>query len=41
MDFRDLHVYKKGFQLAMEIYEISKGLALFPIYMQQCRGSLP
>jgi len=25
MDFRSLHVYKKGFQLAMEIYEISKG----------------
>jgi len=28
MDFRELHVYKKGFQLAMEIYEISKS---FPI----------
>jgi four helix bundle protein len=24
MDFRSLHVYKIGFQLAMEIYEISK-----------------
>ncbi len=24
MDFRDLIVYKKGFNLAMEIYEISK-----------------
>ncbi|WP_425639592.1 four helix bundle protein [Algoriphagus yeomjeoni] len=25
MDFRDLLAYKKGFQLAMNIYEISKG----------------
>ena len=24
MDFRDLHVYKKGFKLAMELYEIFK-----------------
>ncbi len=24
MDFRDLHVYKKAFKLAMEIFEISK-----------------
>jgi len=24
MDFRDLHVYRKAFSLAMEVYEISK-----------------